>query len=94
MSGTNMDGRYLPDVVMPEDVHARCVLAMTLLAIAALQDGKVKNTPWGSSYKKATEILHGVSLTVSLHVMRDRLAPSWGEWSIKLSILLSTYSIK
>lgn len=54
-----------------------CLLSLFLLLLAvhvregmhgracsesmAVQDGKVKNTPWGSSFKKAPEILHGAS---------------------------------
>ncbi|KAL6767417.1 hypothetical protein ACKKBF_B35150 [Auxenochlorella protothecoides x Auxenochlorella symbiontica] len=35
--------------------------------------GKVKNTPWGSSYRAAPEILHGYDRKISGHTAEERL---------------------
>ncbi|CAK0751098.1 hypothetical protein CVIRNUC_002042 [Coccomyxa viridis] len=43
------------------------------LEMQKAQDGKVKNTPWGSSFKKAPEILHGYSAPVTGKNAEERL---------------------
>ena len=41
-------------------IHALVGLVVFKARLVLLQDGKVKNTPWGSSFKKAPDILHGM----------------------------------
>ncbi|CAL5227745.1 g10761 [Coccomyxa viridis] len=43
------------------------------LEMQKAQDGKVKNTPWGSSFKKAPDILHGYSAPITGKNAEERL---------------------
>lgn len=47
-----MGHKVLTDDLQPAE---HCAVSFA----AALQEGKVKNTPWGSSFRAAPEILHG-----------------------------------
>ncbi|BDA46307.1 hypothetical protein COCOBI_08-3990 [Coccomyxa sp. Obi] len=43
------------------------------LEMEKAKEGKVKNTPWGSSFKAAPEILHGYSAPVTGKTAEERL---------------------
>lgn len=43
------------------------------LEMEKAKEGKVKNTPWGSSYRDAPEILHGYTVKVTGKTAEERL---------------------
>lgn len=53
-----------------------------MLRRCVLQKPKVKSTPWGSSYQKAPEILHGYTSKVRCEAVGACCDVWWGAWIV------------
>ena len=77
--------------------HGSCAMSAPLTRMhcvfSFLQDGKVKNTPWGSSFKAPPSILHGAPSRLPPLPKREHMATS--QWrSCMPHMLLTSVGIK